>query len=115
MEGTEKNQNAVGKLHPIVFKDDEYDVTSMTGKVKTHLMGHPNSQMIYDLQQEIKETLSNRLPDTTGMAVVESPAGALASFNPARHFSRVLVSSDCCPCSSSSHFIGFKMQFGLFA
>ena len=49
MEGTEKNQNAVGKLHPIVFKDDEYDVTSMTGKVKTHLMGHPNSQMIYDL------------------------------------------------------------------
>lgn len=56
-----------------------------------HLMGHPSSQMMYDLQQEIKETLSNRLPDTTGMAVVESLAGALASFDPARHFSRVLV------------------------
>lgn len=32
MGGTEKNQNAVGKLHPIAFKDDEYDVTSMTAE-----------------------------------------------------------------------------------
>lgn len=57
-----------------------------------HLMGHPNSsQIIYDLQQEIKETLSKRSPDTTEMAVVESLAGALASLNPAQHFSRFLV------------------------
>lgn len=32
MEGTEKNQNAVGKLRPIVFKDDEYDITSVMGE-----------------------------------------------------------------------------------
>ena len=64
----------------------------MTGEIKMHLMGHPNSsQKTYDLQQEIKETLSKRSPDTTGMAVVESLAGALASFNPAQHFSRFLV------------------------
>lgn len=57
-----------------------------------HLMGHPNSsQIIYDLQQEIKETLSKRSPDTTGMAVIESLASALASLNPAQHFSRFLV------------------------
>lgn len=64
----------------------------MTGKVKVHLMSHPNSsQMICNLQQEIKETLSKRLPATAGMVVVESLADTLASCSPAQHFSRFLV------------------------
>lgn len=41
-------------IKPLKFKDSKYDWE----KVKMHLLDHPNcSQMIYDLQQEIIESL----------------------------------------------------------
>ena len=56
-----------------------------------HLLGHPNSsQMIYDLQQEVMETFSKKLPEITGMDVIEHLAHIIASFN-LNHFDKVLA------------------------
>lgn len=45
-------------------------------------MAHSNSsQMLYDLQQEIKETFTERSPDTKGMDTPEGLADTIASFN----------------------------------
>ena len=42
------------------FNESKYD----WDKVKMHLMGHPNSsQMVYDLQKEIRETFTKKLSD----------------------------------------------------
>lgn len=65
-------------IMPLRFKDSKYDWE----KAKMHSLYLPNaSQMIYDLQQEIIETFSKKLPELTGMGVVERLAHAVASFN----------------------------------
>lgn len=52
-----------------------------------HSLDHPNSsQMIYDLQQEIIETFSKKLPEITGMDVMEHLTDGVASLNPMNHF-----------------------------
>lgn len=56
------------------------------------MFDHPNSsQMIDDLQQEIKETYSIELTDVSGMDVMESISDHLASFNPVLHFNRFFI------------------------
>ena len=47
--------------------------------------------MIYDLQQEIKETFLSELPDVSGMDVIESLGDTAASFKPTNHFNRFLI------------------------
>lgn len=73
---------------PLNFNENEHDLE----KVKMQLLSHPNSsQMICDLQQEIKKTFLSELPDVSGMDVLESLADTVASFNPMNHFNRFLI------------------------
>lgn len=59
----------------------------MTAERLYALDGHSSSsQMLCDLQQEIKETFTKRPPDTTGMDTIKSLADAIASFNLVNHF-----------------------------
>lgn len=65
-------------ITPLILNESKYDWE----KANTHLMGHPNSsQMIYDLQQEIKETFTKGSPDMAGTDVIESLASNMALFN----------------------------------
>lgn len=60
-------------------------------------MGHPiHSQVIYDLQQEMKKTFLKRLPDVTGKDTAETLADNLAPFDHRYYFSRFLVLSKFC-------------------
>ena len=56
-------------ITPLKFNDSKYNWE----KVKMHLLGHPNySQKIYDLEQQITEIFSRKLPKITGMDVINS-------------------------------------------
>lgn len=51
------------------------------------LIVHPDSsEMIYDLQQELKETFKKGLCDVTGTDAVESLADTFFLSNPGNHF-----------------------------
>jgi hypothetical protein len=47
--------------------------------------------MIYDLQQEIIETFSKKLPELAGMDVTEHLTDGVASLNPMDHFDMFLA------------------------
>lgn len=65
-------------ITPLILNESKYDWE----KANMHLMGHPNSsQMIYNLQQEIKETFTKGSPDRAGTDVIESLVDNTALFN----------------------------------